>query len=84
MIRTVAVVLGTLLLVSPPLAAAFEAPVPRCAPEPRRYLCPRVETAPVIDGVLDDDAWERALESLSRMGQRLRGLRETLVQMEAS
>ena len=37
-----------------------EHPIPRLPFVPRAYVCPRVDTAPVIDGRLDDAAWRLA------------------------
>ncbi len=46
------------LLLVPHLASAFD--IPADMGPPRTYQCPRVETPPVIDGLLEDDTWHHA------------------------
>jgi hypothetical protein len=43
-----------------PARAAGEFPVPGIPYAPREYVCPWTSTAPVIDGSLDEPAWETA------------------------
>lgn len=51
-------ILPLLLVLALPAAAEFPVPVPICPPPPQQYLCGRAKAAPVIDGKLDDDAWQ--------------------------
>lgn len=50
--------LPALLVLAGPAGAEF--PVPAATGTPRTYACPPAATAPVIDGKLDDAAWQAA------------------------
>ena len=52
----------TLIIIAALLSAASAGsfPVPTVEFDPATYLCPRVEIPPVIDGRVDDPAWEKA------------------------